>query len=37
MRLGVHVSIESKIYESFDKAERLSCNTMQIFARNPRR
>lgn len=37
MRLGVHVSIEGKIYESFDQAKRLGCNTIQIFSRSPQR
>jgi deoxyribonuclease-4 len=35
MRLGVHVSTEGKIYESLERAHKLGCNTMQIFARNP--
>lgn len=35
MLLGVHVSIEGKIYESLDRARKLGCNTMQIFSRNP--
>ncbi len=35
MRLGVHVSTEGKIYESLERARKLGCNTMQIFARNP--
>lgn len=37
MLLGVHVSGHGKIYDSLDCAERLSCNTMQIFARSPQR
>jgi len=36
MRIGVHVSIAGKIYESLDRAKALGCNTMQIFSRNPR-
>jgi deoxyribonuclease IV len=34
--LGVHVSAAGKIYKSIERAEALGCNTMQIFARNPR-
>jgi len=36
MRIGVHVSIAGKIYESLERASALGCNTMQIFSRNPR-
>lgn len=36
MRLGVHVSIAGKIYDSLDRAKDLGCNTMQIFSRSPR-
>jgi deoxyribonuclease-4 len=36
LKLGVHVSAAGKIYKSIERAEKLSCNTMQIFARNPR-
>ena len=36
MRIGVHVSIAGKIYESLDRAASLGCDTMQIFSRNPR-
>jgi len=36
LRLGVHTSIAGKIYYSVDRASKLGCNTMQIFARNPR-
>ncbi len=36
MRIGVHVSIAGKIYESVDRARALGCDTMQIFSRNPR-
>jgi deoxyribonuclease-4 len=35
MLLGVHVSGAGKIYEAFDRAQALGCNTMQIFSRNP--
>jgi deoxyribonuclease-4 len=37
MLLGVHVSIRDKIYRSFERAEELGCNTMQIFSRSPQR
>lgn len=36
MRIGVHVSIAGKIYESLERANAIGCNTMQIFSRNPR-
>lgn len=36
MRIGVHVSIAGKIWESLERAKALGCNTMQIFSRNPR-
>ncbi len=36
MKLGVHVSIAGKIYESIERAKALKCNTMQIFSRSPR-
>jgi deoxyribonuclease-4 len=36
MRIGVHVSIAGKIYESVDRAGALGCDTMQIFSRSPR-
>jgi len=36
MRVGCHVSIAGKIYESVDRAAALGCETMQIFSRNPR-
>lgn len=36
MRIGVHVSIAGRIYESLERAKALGCNTMQIFSRNPR-
>ena len=35
-RIGVHVSIAGKIWESLVRAKALGCNTMQIFSRNPR-
>lgn len=35
-RIGVHVSIAGKIWESLERAKRLKCNAMQIFSRNPR-
>ncbi|MDD5583858.1 MAG: deoxyribonuclease IV [Candidatus Omnitrophica bacterium] len=34
--LGCQVSSAGKIYEAVDRAKSLGCNTMQIFARNPR-
>jgi deoxyribonuclease-4 len=37
MLLGVHVSGVDKLYEAFDVAKGLKCNTMQIFARSPQR
>jgi deoxyribonuclease-4 len=37
MLLGVHVSTAGRIFESLDRAKKLGCNTMQIFARNPQR
>jgi len=35
-RIGLHVSIAGKIWESLERAKALGCNTMQIFSRNPR-
>lgn len=35
MLLGIQVSTAGKIYESIERAHKLGCNTMQIFARNP--
>lgn len=35
MLLGVHVSIEGKLYEAVERANDLGCNIMQIFSRNP--
>jgi deoxyribonuclease-4 len=37
MLLGLQVSTEGKIYEAFQRAYKLGCNTMQIFSRNPQR
>jgi deoxyribonuclease-4 len=37
MLLGVHVSSAGKIFEAFDRATELGCNTMQIFSRSPQR
>lgn len=37
MLLGVHVSIEGKIFEALERSHKLGCNTMQIFSRNPQR
>lgn len=36
LKLGCQVSTAGKIYEAVERATRLGCNTMQIFARNPR-
>lgn len=36
MRLGVHISIAGSIDQSVDRALEKSCNTFQIFTRNPR-
>ncbi|MFA6079533.1 MAG: deoxyribonuclease IV [Candidatus Omnitrophota bacterium] len=36
MRIGLHVSIAGRIYESLERAKALGANTMQIFSRNPR-
>lgn len=36
MRIGLHVSIAGRIYESLERAHALGCSTMQIFSRNPR-
>ncbi|UCC94661.1 MAG: deoxyribonuclease IV [Candidatus Omnitrophota bacterium] len=36
LKLGCQVSIAGKIYSSVERAKTLGCNTMQIFARNPR-
>jgi deoxyribonuclease-4 len=37
MILGVHISGIGKIYEALEEADRLGCNTMQIFSRSPQR
>ncbi len=36
MKFGLHISIAGKIYEAVDRAVALSCDTFQIFSRNPR-
>ena len=36
MKFGLHISIAGKIYEAVDRAAALSCDTFQIFSRNPR-
>lgn len=36
MRLGVHVSIAGGLEKALERANRLQCNTMQIFSRSPR-
>lgn len=36
MLLGVHVSAAGKIYEAFERAHKLGCNTLQMFLRSPR-
>lgn len=36
MRVGCHVSISGKIFQSVDRALALGCTAMQIFSRNPR-
>ena len=36
MRVGVHISIAGGLGAAFERAKRLSCNTMQIFSRSPR-
>jgi deoxyribonuclease-4 len=37
MLLGLQVSTEGGISDSIERAERLDCNAMQIFSRNPQR
>ena len=37
MHLGVHVSAEGGVFETFERAQALGCNAMQFFARNPQR
>jgi deoxyribonuclease-4 len=34
--VGVHVSIAGSIAKSVERAEKIGCNTFQIFSRNPR-
>ena len=36
MKFGVHISIAGNIYQAVDRAVGLSCDTFQIFSRNPR-
>ena len=36
MKVGVHISIAGKIYESVDRAKELGCDTFQMFSRSPR-
>jgi deoxyribonuclease-4 len=36
LKLGCQVSIAGKIYDAVSRIAALGCNTMQIFARNPR-
>ncbi|NHK32017.1 MAG: deoxyribonuclease IV [Asgard group archaeon] len=36
MKIGVHISISGGIEKSFSKAEKIGCDTFQIFTRNPR-
>lgn len=36
IRCGLHVSISGKIYKAVDRALASSCDTFQIFTRNPR-
>jgi deoxyribonuclease-4 len=36
MRIGVHVSIAGSIDQAIDRAADLTCETIQIFSRNPR-
>lgn len=36
MRLGVHVSIAGGFEKAVERANRLQCNTMQMFSRSPR-
>lgn len=36
LKLGCQVSIAGEIYDAVERAMHLGCNTMQIFARNPR-
>jgi deoxyribonuclease-4 len=36
LRIGVHVSISGKIFNSIDRAKALGCSAIQIFSHNPR-
>lgn len=36
IRVGVHVSIAGSLARSVERAERIGCDTFQIFSRNPR-
>ncbi len=36
LRLGYHVSVAGGIFNAFERAESLGCNSMQIFLSNPR-
>ena len=36
MKIGCHVSIAGSIDRSVDRAQRIGCDTFQIFTRNPR-
>ncbi|RMG52501.1 MAG: deoxyribonuclease IV [Acidobacteria bacterium] len=36
MRIGVHTSIAGALVNAIHRAERLNCQTVQIFSRNPR-
>ena len=36
MKVGVHISIAGKIHQAVDRAEKLGCDTFQIFSRSPR-
>ena len=36
MRLGVHVPIAGGLWKALERAQQLSCTTMQIFSRSPR-
>jgi deoxyribonuclease-4 len=36
VRVGVHVSIAGSIDKAVDRAQKLGCDTFQIFSRNPR-
>ncbi|MFH1260001.1 MAG: hypothetical protein ABII74_09405 [Elusimicrobiota bacterium] len=36
MRIGVHCSIRNGLEKALEEAQALQCQTLQIFARNPR-